>query len=97
MNKLLARKSIDGYSRNISEAQINIRKISGREEIRTETVETSYETKDMDWLEYLKFGDLISFRSKWKEMTSTFLHTSTFFSPIFFILILTFLMLDVCF
>ena len=63
MKKLLARKSIDGYSRNISEAKMSIRKISGREEIRTETVETSYETKDMDWLDYLKFGDLISFGS----------------------------------
>ena len=65
---------------------MNIRKLSGRDRIKAETVETGDVANDMKWLEYLKIGDLINFLSKRKEMISAFLCTLKFFSPIFFIL-----------
>ena len=86
MRKLLARKTINGCSRNISKARVNIRKISSRDRMKAETVETGDVANDMNWLEYLKIGDLIDFLSKRKEMISAFLCTLKFFSPIFFIL-----------
>ena len=65
---------------------MNIRKLSDRDRIKAETVETGDVANDMNWLEYLKIGDLINFLSKRKEIISAFLCTLKFFSPIFFIL-----------